>query len=362
MNMTVSDNPILPSRSRAYSLRQHMRARWRHSALQLIEHTDHPERRMARAYVDTVERPRPQDYAACFQWSLLPEAAGRPDALGALATDLLVRAAEAPGLDSAINGPRLSNFSKGFYGDESLQAMGQWLASQSNEGLVLSRVDIEHYPAQCAMVRRALRCLSQLAPEVHDDLTQIVSDVVLCVAQADPSLTPGPVRSLCSFGVWGAVFLNVQAHQDELDYLVSVVFEGARLGLLAWNTDQPTQGLAADAKAKEGAAGNGLTEPDRRVQAAFATARLALVLQRLQERTVSASVGQTPGITRRRTFATPWTSQRLLAEQQQAVERFWALGAALEQDSALSPEGQALMHHCCSFMADTFGWPAGLKG
>lgn len=229
MNTPPSDNPILPSRSRAFSLRQHMRARWRRSALQLIEHSDNPERRMARAYVDSVERPRPQDYATCFQWSLAHEAIDQPDALGTLATRLLARAAGQPALDSAINGPRLSNFSKAFYGDESLQAIGQWLAKQSDEGLVLSRVGIDLYAAQCAMVRRALRCLSQLAPEVHDDLTQIVSDVVLCTAQADPGPAPGAVRSMCSFGVWGSVFLNVQAHHDELDYLVSVVFEGANV-------------------------------------------------------------------------------------------------------------------------------------
>ena len=357
MSLALLDNPVLPSRSRAHAWLLDLRTQWRNSSLQLIERCNHPDRPVARAYVARVERPRPQDYAAYHD--LLVGMNLKGDGREAVATSLLARAARLAAGQTVLALPRLTNFSAGFYADEALGIMSRWLGLEADGRVRLGCVPGPRYMAQSALVRRALRCLACHVPEAHDEITQVVSEIVMCTVDASGDEQMA-WRSACSFAVWGAVFLDPAHHADELDYLCSVVEEGARLALFAASLRQPL--VMAPPVAVDGPDLDQQEAPleamDARVHAAFAAARLAHVLQRLQDAAWPAGhTAPRAASLRRGWIAMPWSAERLQLAHAQATARFWAHHAALSHSRWLSGAGRELMHQTCVFMAHTYGWP-----
>ncbi len=334
-----------------------LRTQWRNSSLQLIERCNQPDRPTARAYVARVERPRPLDYAAYHDLlvAMIQEGGGRES----VATSLLARSPRLASGQAALALPRLTNFSVGFYSDEALDVMGRWLGLEADGRTRLGCIPGPRYMAESAVVRRALRCLACHVPEAHDELTQVVSEIVLCTVDAagDEQLA---WRSACSFAVWGAVFLDPAHHADELDYLCSVVEEGARLALFAASLRQslvvapPTAVDAPDRDQMD----TKLLAMDARIHAAFAAARLAYVLQRLQDAASPGARAAPRAASLSRGWSrVPWSDERLRLAHAQATARFWVHHAALSDGCWLSVAGHELMHQACVFMAHAFGWP-----
>ena len=361
MSLALLDNPVLPSRSRAHAWLLDLRTQWRNSSLQLIERCNHPDRPIARAYVAQIERPRPQDYAAYHD--LLVGMSVQGSDREAVATSLLARAPRLAAGQPGLALPRLTNFSAGFYAYEARSLMSRWLGlgmGMEVDGRArLGCISGPRYMAQSSLVRRAMRCLACHAPEAHDEITQVVSEIVLCTVDASGD-ERFAWRSACSFAVWGAVFLDPTHHADELDYLCSVVEEGARLALFAASLRQPlvmapptsVDGLVAERQNAQ------LETMDARIHAAFAAARLAHVLQRLQDATWPGDhpVPRTASL-RRGWIPMPWSVERLQLAHARATARFWANHAALSNSRWLSPAGRELMHQTCVFMAHAYGWP-----
>ena len=357
MSLTLPDNLVLPSRSRAQACLLDLQTQWRNSSLQLVERINHPDRCLARDYVARVERPRPQDYAAYHD--LLVGMSLKRDASEAAATSLLARASLLTSDRAVSSLPRLTNFSRGFYSDEALGIMSRWLGIEDAGHVRLGGIPGPRYMAQSALVRRALRCLACYAPEVHDEITQVVSEIVLLTFEPSGDKR-STWRSACSFAVWGAVFLDPAHNTDELDYLLSIVEEAARLALFAASLRQPlvmVPTVAVDEPDRR-QQDTRLEAVDARVHAAYAATRSAYVLQRLQDASgTCTNAFPRTAPSRRGWIAMPWSAERLELAHSKAVARYWAHHVALRRSRWLSVTGRELMYQTCVFMADAYGWP-----
>lgn len=109
-----------------------------------------------------------------------------------------------------------------YYEELEIACFIKWLDLEPHNAMCLTALtDTELYHARSQLMK-ACDALCILAPEFYEEFLSITKEVILARPSGEQKLTFGGASS---FFLWGALILNIDAHQDWYTYLPSLVHE-----------------------------------------------------------------------------------------------------------------------------------------
>ncbi len=286
----------------------------------------------------------PLDFGTYFDLALgFPDGSAAPEALAQAArTSLAARYAAvarpcAEG-DAPVRRPRVSTFSDDDYSPDDRARLSRWWDIEPENALNLAAPDPADAEVAKGRVALAFDHLEAAAPELHDEICHLVSDIVLAGQDGSQSIDFGGITSFC---LWGAAALSASSNDSWPRVCQTIVHEAAHNLLFAHARDEPLI---------EGGGMERSLSPLRRSKrpmdgiyhAAFVSAREALALDLLlvhHEKTPCLSEQEAGEVV------------RLLDE---SVLMFWDCVGTVRQEAGLTALGEAILADCEALMHGAF--------
>ena len=286
----------------------------------------------------------PLDFGTYFDLALgFPDGSPAPEALAKAArTSLAARyaavARPCSEKDAPVRRPRVSTFSTEVFSPDDLARLSRWWDVEPENALNLAAPDPADAEAAKGRVALAFDHLEAAAPELHDEICNLVSDIVLAGQDGSQSITFGGITSFC---LWGAAALSASSNDSWPRVYQTIVHEAAHNLLFAHARDEPLI---------EGGGMERSLSPLRRSQrpmdgiyhAAFVSAREALALDLLlvhHEKTPCLSDQEAAELA------------RLLDE---SVLMFWDCAGTVRQQARMTGLGEAILADCEAQMQGAF--------
>lgn len=225
----------------------------------------------------------PLDFGTYFDLALgFPDGSAAPEPLAAAARATLAeRYADVTrtcdDADAPLRRPRVSTLSADVFSPDDLARLSRWWDIEPENALNLAAPDPAEAAAARARIATAFDHMRAAAPELHDEICHLVSDIVLAGQDGSQSIDFGGITSFC---LWGAAALSASSNDSWPRVYQTIVHEAAHNLLFAHARDEPLI---------EGGGMERSLSPLRRSQrpmdgiyhAAFVSAREALALDLL---------------------------------------------------------------------------------
>jgi HEXXH motif-containing protein len=236
--------------------------------------------------------------------------------------------------------PRVVTLSEPFFNDLEIASLCRWWDTEPLNALCLEPIDAPALAQAQIHVDQALAQLALCAPEMHDEVCAIVTDIVMAQAGASHRMLFGGISS---FAAWGAICLNHSANTHWTDYFKQLVHETAHLLLFAIAREQPLV-LNAASERHPSALRVDVRPIDGIFHAAFVSAREAYAF----DAWLNWQATQPPEA----------TSTDDLAKVEQALESsvlsFWDCCEQLDAHAHLSDLGQQILSQTRAYVNDSF--------
>ena len=219
----------------------------------------------------------------------------------------------------------------------------RWWDIEPDNAMALTGVSDAQLDTARRLIALAYECLSQAVPEMHEETTAIVKEIVVS-RQEDTRLHE--FAGATSFALWGAILVNCEAHAGWPQYFKTIVHEAAHNLLFALARSEP---LVSDDPHE--LRHSPLRRQDRPMDgiyhAAFVSARESLALDRLlswQEQAGELSEEE---------------AETLEDFLEGSVIAFWDCAEAVRGEGHLTPLGETILSECEAFMTANFALQPG---
>jgi HEXXH motif-containing protein len=145
-----------------------------------------------------------------------------------LAADIPLEPAPAP--------PRISNYDTTCYTSDQLGQLSRWWDTEPANRMALTAASAEQCAQSRQAIERAMHYLRMAAPALHAEVEIIVRDIVLAKPDGSNLIDYGGASS---FGLWGAITINVETHRDWTQFYRQIVHETGHNLLFAIARDEP---------------------------------------------------------------------------------------------------------------------------
>lgn len=341
-------NRFLPSRQRATELRLAMASALCVSLQSQLAALGHASPGLEDAAADAVQpaAASPSHFTAYFDLLALSQGPGRQFGVEpevALARGRAcwasLREAARSGSAGAVPAPQVVTLGVPYFSAAEQQALLRWWDTEPDNTMALQAVSAADLQRGRALVAQALQMLQRAAPELFDELSRILQQVVLARAGADCRLEFGGVSS---FAAWGAIGINVAVHTDWPHVYKTLVHECGHLVLFALAREQPLV-LNPPEERLSSPLREDLRPLDGIYHAAFVSAREALALEAcLQWHEAQAPTGGADD------------TALLASLLEDSVLAFWDCCAQLQQHGQLAPLGARILHDAQAYMREAF--------
>jgi HEXXH motif-containing protein len=235
-------------------------------------------------------------------------------------------------------GPAVTVLSEACYSAASLERFKRWWDIEQENAMGLEAPRHTDETAARSALATALERLRLSAPDLHGEVEALITDIVLATSDGSQHFV---FFGASSFALWGAMTVNVSAHDHWIGYLQTVVHEAAHNLLFALAREAPLvlndpnvryqSPLREDARPMDGI-----------FHAAFVSARESLALDALL-RWHEASAGLVD--------AEIELAEGLLSD---SVIAFRRCSDILAANARLTPLGEAILAECEAFMTSAF--------
>lgn len=334
-------NYCQPSADRGRALRRHMEeGLW--GSVSVVLTGSLPEAELAKGFRPGLTGPL--DFGTYFDLALgCPDGSAAPEALTRAARASLAAryaAVAGPCAEEAahVRRPRVSIFSAEAFSPDDLARLSRWWDTEPKNAIDLAAPDPADAEAAKVRVALAFDHLQAAAPELHDEICHLVSDIVLAGQEGSQSIDFGGITSFC---LWGAAALNASGNDSWPRVYQTIVHEAAHNLLFAHARDEPLI---------EGGGMERSLSPLRRSErpmdgiyhAAFVSAREALALDLLlihHEKTPCLSSQE---------------AEEVAQLLDGSVLMFWDCVATVRQQAQLTGLGEAVLADCEALMQGAF--------
>lgn len=245
-----------------------------------------------------------------------------------------------PGFTSMPAGPKISTLSLDYYKLHQIQSLIRWWDMEPNNSLQLTAVKNDLLIKASANIHLALNQLELSAPQMHQEVVIIISDIVLASSGKDHKMEFGGISSFCS---WGSICLNEARHQHWADYYKKIVHECSHLVLFAIARNEPLV-LNSDSEKFSSPLRDDPRPVDGLYHAAFVSAREAMALE------ACIAYLENPGGDSQDLL----TIEKLEKLLNSSVLAFWDCCEQLNNHAVLSSLGKAILNDTKQYMIDTF--------
>jgi len=176
--------------------------------------------------------------------------------------------------------PRVTNFSAPDHAQVEIERMERWFDIEPENAMGLSAVSAAELDHARACMAEAMEHLARAVPEIHGEVLELISDVV--IARPDDRKR-FDFDAVSSFALWGAFAINVTSHPAWPRYYRTIVHETGHNLLFAIARDTPLVTNEPDER-RYSPLREAFRPVDGIYHAAFVSAREAMAFDRLLAR------------------------------------------------------------------------------
>lgn len=233
---------------------------------------------------------------------------------------------------------RITNLSLEFYSDEELERLVRWWDIEPENALALTAASERELSDARTWVPFAMKKLQECDPDLHDEVSVIVREIVIARPDGSQCLDYGAASS---FALWGALAVNAAAHSSWPRYFRTIVHEAAHLFLFGMARHEP---LVRDSPERRHSSPlrDDLRPMDGIFHAAFVSARESLAFDRLLSR--HEEDGSLLAV----------EAEEIEELLESSVIAFWECVDRLRVASSLSQLGELIMAECEGYMRENF--------
>lgn len=202
---------------------------------------------------DSVEHPRVArrfgalDYGAYFDLVLPHPIIGESSPAQGAEAETHLRERLSRLMPSAANDslPAVTSLSTQFYSVGAIDRLKRWWDIDPDNAMHLTGVSAAELSLARVRIVEAFQRLHQCAPELHDEITALIGEIVIARSGERQHADFGGASS---FALWGAMVLNFDAQPDWLRYFQTIVHEAGHNLLFALARKEPLVGNDLDAR------------------------------------------------------------------------------------------------------------------
>lgn len=117
---------------------------------------------------------------------------------------------------------RITQLAEPFYSSREIACIKKWLDMEPENAIDLAPLESHEFTLASAGLCRALNLIETGLPDFYQEMQASTREIILAKPSGAQKMTFGGVSS---FALWGALCLNVEAHQDWRDYIPSLIHE-----------------------------------------------------------------------------------------------------------------------------------------
>jgi hypothetical protein len=179
--------------------------------------------------------------------------------------------------ESQVGAIRVTQLSDQYYSDQEIACIKQWLDMEPDSSIDLAPLDSQEFNRALSDLTRALKLIEKGLPDFYQEMQASTREIILAKPSGLQKMTFGGVSS---FALWGALCLNIEAHQDWRAYIPSLIHEYSHNILFAKAMHSPLVNNDPDARYFSPLRG-AMRPMDGIYHAAFVSAREVLAATRL---------------------------------------------------------------------------------
>lgn len=124
----------------------------------------------------------------------------------------------------------ITQLSHDFYSPEEILCLNEWLDMEPDNSIELSALSADQFLRAQTDILKAFDFIYRYLPDFYGEMQETTREIILAKPSGRQQMTFGGVSS---FALWGALCLNVEAHQDWRKYIPSLIHECSHNTLFA---------------------------------------------------------------------------------------------------------------------------------